>query len=237
MTTGPPIPVPLDLIRFRVRAWPREYLDSERVEDFAALYQEHGPSVLPEPELVADGRSFFLIGDGVHRIEAARLAGLKVVLARVLVPPAGADPVEFAYRHALDRCAFTSRPLSRSEKQTAVRRLLTEYPDGSDREIARLVGVDHKTVGRIRRGDSPGRAIETLPAGPSPEAVAKRLFRGFEKAYEARGLGVSDFFVGDRTGERLASVLAEVYGEQALAKAEQFHGWIEQAVAALERPQ
>ena len=32
----------------------------------------------------------------------------------------------------------------------AIARLLAERPQASDREIARLVGVDHKTVGAMR---------------------------------------------------------------------------------------
>lgn len=145
------------------------------------------------------------------------------------------DPVEFTYREALKRSAFTAKPLTRAEKQQAVRRLLKANPQASDREIGRLVGVDHKTVGRARRGISPQPAFPSFPAAPTPEAVAKRLFRAFEKVYEARGLGIADFFAGDRTGERLAGVLGDVYGEQALEKTRQFRGWLDQAAEALEK--
>lgn len=144
------------------------------------------------------------------------------------------DLVEFTYLYALKRSAFTAKPLTRAEKQAATRRLLKTYPQASDREIGRLVGVDHKTVGRARRGISPQAGMPVLPAGPTPEAVAKRLFRAFEKAYEARGLGIADFFAGDRTGERLAAVLADVYGEQALVKTRQFRSWLDEAAKALQ---
>src|SRR5437867_1669606 len=124
------------------------------------------------------------------------------------------NPVQIAYENALKRAAFSSKPLTRSEKQAAIRRLITDRPNASDREIARMVGVDHKTVGRIRMGETTQQTA-SWPRIPSPEAVAKRLFRAFEKTYEARGLGIADWFTGDRTGERLAGVLGDVYGEQA----------------------
>jgi hypothetical protein len=239
VTPDPPqmASVPLDAIRFLKEAWPRQYLDSERVEDFTALYHEQGEQALPPPELVPCGPGRYLIGDGVHRIEAARRAGLTRLAARLVAPAADLDPVQFTYLHALQRSAISALPLTRAEKQRAVRRLLEANPRASDREIGRLVGVDHKTVGRARRGISPPQSeFPTLPpAGPTPEAVAKRLFRAFEKTYEARGLGIADFFAGDRTGERLAGVLDDVYGQQALAKTQQFRDWLDQAAKALQK--
>jgi ParB-like chromosome segregation protein Spo0J len=230
------VSVGLGEIRFLARGWPRHFLDEERVEDFAALYKEQGPEALPPLELVPVAPGRYLIGDGVHRCEGARRAGLTNVLARLVAPAADCDPVEFTYRYALGRSAISSLPLTRAEKRAAVRRLLEANPQASDREIGRLVGVDHKTVGRVRRGVSPplSQMPELPPLGPTPEAVAKRLFRAFDKAYEARGLGIADFFTGDRTGERLAGVLVDVYGEQALKKTEQFRGWLDQAAKTLQ---
>jgi ParB-like chromosome segregation protein Spo0J len=77
--------VKLDLIRFTPHAWPRRYLDEERVEDFAALYREQGVTALPPLELVDDQHGRLLIVDGVHRWQAARKAGLEEVLATVHV--------------------------------------------------------------------------------------------------------------------------------------------------------
>jgi hypothetical protein len=226
--------VPLAAIHFDGTVWPRECLDDERVEDFTELYREQGAEALPALELVPDGDVGYLIGDGVHRWMAAREAGLDEVRAVLVVPSNDIDPAAFAYLHALHRSAISSKPLTRSEKQAAIRCLITHWPEMSDREIARRVGVDHKTVGRVRRGDS---AVERDPGyspSPSPQSVAKRLFKAFEKAYEARGLGIADFFAGDRTGERLAAVLDDVYGELALERAQTFRSWIDQAISALE---
>lgn len=229
------VDVALAQIRFVDDAWPRHYLDEERVEDFAALYREQGPNALPPLELVPCGPSRYLLGDGVHRHQAGRREGLTSLPARLFPPPSDLDPLHYAYLHALGRSAISALPLTRAEKRDAVRRLLKANPQASDREIGRLVGVDHKTVGRARRGISPQPVFASFPAGPTPEAVAKRLFRAFEKAYEARGLGIADFFAGDRTGERLAGVLDDVYGEQALDKTRQFRGWLDQAAEALQK--
>jgi ParB-like nuclease domain len=228
--------VPLAHVRFVTEAWPRQYADPERIEDFATLYREEGVAALPPPELVPDRQGSFLIGDGVHRIEAARQVGFATIPAHLLDVPADRDPVEFTYLHALARSAISSKPLTRAEKQAAIRRLIVGNPDASDREIGRLLGVDHKTVGRIRRGASPARPRpDGWVPGPSPATVAKRLFEAFEKAYEARGLGIADFFVGDRTGERLAGVLTDVYGERAAAKAAEFRRWLDLAVGEFEK--
>jgi hypothetical protein len=235
MVDGAAPRVPLSGIRFFRDAWPREYLDPERVEDFAALYREHGPDALPAIDLLDDGRGGFLILDGVHRIEAAKAAGLEALPARVFQPPAGVDLVKFTYYEALRVSAFSAKPLTRAEKQKAIRKILAELPNASDREIARLVGVDHKTVGRLRRGAQPAVHGPGWTPGPSPAAVAKRLFQGFEKAYQARGLGISDFFTGDRTGERLAGVLRDVYGDRAAEKARLFRQWLDDAVRALKQ--
>jgi hypothetical protein len=232
-----PVSVPLSEIRFDQRAWPREYLDAERVEDFAALFTEGGPEFFRPIELVPCQPGRFLIADGTHRVEAARKAGLASLPALLVSPPADLDPVEFAYRYALSCSSTSALPLTRAEKRRAVRRLLDANPQASDREIGRLVGVDHKTVGRVRRGTSPRQSatLEFPALGAAPEAVAKKLFRAFEKVYEARGLGVADFFVGDRTGERLAAVFDDVYGERALEKTEQFLGWLDSAAKALRK--
>ena len=221
-------------IWFHEQAWPRESLDTERVEDFTALYREEGADALPPLELVPDGGAGYLIGDGVHRWQAAKGAGLEKVPALLIVPPAGADPLPFAYLYALSRSAISSKPLTRAEKHAAIRCLLEHWPDMSDREIGRRVGVDHKTVARLKREDDPAETVASWSSGPSPQDAAKKLFKAFEKAYEARGLGVADFFTGDRTGERLASVLRDVYDERALERAKAFRSWLAQAVSALE---
>lgn len=87
MSTSPlPVEVALAEIRFVERAWPRQYLDDERVEDFAALYREQGPGALPPLDLVPYGPGRYLIADGVHRVQAARRSGLTSLPAYLIAP-------------------------------------------------------------------------------------------------------------------------------------------------------
>jgi hypothetical protein len=230
--------VTIDRIRFAEKAWPRRFLHEERVEEFTALFLEQGHTALPPEELVDDRQGGLLIADGVHRYQAALHAGMTELLATVHTVEPGVDPIAFAFRRGLERSAISSKPLTRAEKRAAIRRLLREQPQSSDRGLAQLIAVDHKTVGRIRKelevpnllGDGEG----TFTPGPSPESQAKRLFKAFEKTYEARGLGVSDFFTGDRTGERLAGVLLDVYGDRAFERAQTFSSWLARAIESLE---
>ena len=216
-------------------AWPRERLDQERAGEFYALYEADGPGALPPLEVVPDPTGGFLLADGWHRASALRALGVPVAPAVILALAPGQDPVAAAYEHALARSAISAKPLSRAEKQAAVLRLLQLYPEASDREIGRRVGVDHKTVGRLRqRGDSPS-ALKRPGSTVTPEQAAKRLFSGFEKVSGASAGGFMDWLRGgDRTGQRLADVLVEVYGEDAGARVQQFIAWLDDAAAALD---
>jgi hypothetical protein len=220
-------------LRFLSEAWPREDLDRGRVAEFQALYEAEGPEALPPIELVhAPQLDGYLVTDGWHRSEALHELEWEEAIATVLAVPAGQSPESFAYRRGLECSARASKPLTRREKQHAIERLLRELPDESDRAIARLVGVDHKTVGRIREwGISPPRE-ESRPQ-PSAADQARRLLRAFGKAYETRGLGVADFFLGERSGERFAAVFREVYGEDAMWWAQSMRGWLDAAIEAL----
>jgi ParB-like chromosome segregation protein Spo0J len=220
----------------RRAAWPREKLDQERTGEFYALYEADGPDALPPLEVVPDPSGGFLLADGWHRASALTALNVAIVPAVILPLEPGHDPAQVAYEHALARSAISSKPLGRAEKQTAVLYLLRAYPGSSDREIGRRVGVDHKTVGRLRaRGDSP---IDTprAKAPATPEQTARRLLASFEKLSQAPSSGFADWLRGtDRRGERLASVLVDVYGEQAAERTQQFIGWLADAAGALDQ--
>ena len=134
------------------------------------------------------------------------------------------------------RSAISAKPLTRAEKQAAVLRLIEIRPGASDREIGRLAGVDHKTVGRLREwGISPPSEQQRSRSAPSPELAARKLLEAFERIREARGLGLVDWWRGgDRTGHRLADALLDVYGDEALERAQLCISWLEAASAVIE---
>lgn len=221
-------------LRWLEEAWPREALDEERVGEFRALYEAEGPEALPPIEVVhASQLGGYLVTDGWHRSAALGDLDCDEAIAMVLATPAGQLPKSFAYQRGLECSAKASKPLTRHEKQVAIDRLVQELPTQSDRGIARIVGVDHKTVARIReRGISP-LASERSHRPPDPATRARRLLQAFERAYETRGLGVADFFLGERSGERFASIFVETYGEDAMSWALRMREWLDAAIEAL----
>jgi predicted RNA-binding Zn-ribbon protein involved in translation (DUF1610 family) len=95
---------------------------------------------------VRDEVGQIFVHDGLHRGEAAKLAGIRLL---VKVQPGTRQDAEWLalsanQKHGLRR--------SHKDKQRIVRNALL-HPYGaslSDREIARHCGVDHKTVGKVR---------------------------------------------------------------------------------------
>lgn len=106
------------------------------------------------PPIVVHRTSLRVI-DGMHRVRAARLRGDQHISA-VLVDGDDAEALVLAVRlntrHGL--------PLSRRDRRAAVERLLDARPEWSDRRIAAVVGVSHKTVGAVRRR-STGETAQT----------------------------------------------------------------------------
>jgi hypothetical protein len=225
--------VPVEVIDRDDACFPRERVDESRVEDFAELYRDGGVDALP-PVVVVEGPDGRLLrADGEHRLCA--LEDLGIDQTRVAVITAGsADPVGLGYEIALER-AVSARPLSRDERRTAVARLLQERPDLSDREIARLAGVSHQTVGRVRANGPMDQKHGGTPRPVSPDQAARKLLSAFEKLRQARGLGLVDWLSGgDRTGERFASALHDVFGDNAADQARTFSGWLTEAADLLE---
>ncbi len=212
-------------------AWPRRSLDEERVAEFMGLYAEHGPGHLPPIEVVPIENGY-LIADGWHRLSAQLRLGIGLISATVLSVPPGRTPADFAYERALQTAATAAKPLSRAEKRAAIARLLEERPAASDREIARLVAVDHKTVGAIRRrlGNSPGEPTadqespgERALAWLSADELANQLVCGADRLWQARGLG--DMLFANRMSVRLAEVLREYHGDEARVWAVRLRDW------------
>lgn len=119
-----------------------------------------------------DGNDYWL-GDGYHRIAAARKVKRETIRAEVREGTArdailcgiGANA-----NHGLRR--------SHADKRKAVVRLLSdpEWARWSDRKIAQFAKVDHKTVGKIRRelsGEIPIGASERPLGGEIPRTNGK----------------------------------------------------------------
>lgn len=122
-------------------------------EDFALLkadIADHG--VMVPVEVDEDGN----ILDGHNRSRACAELGI----SPPTVVRAGLTEAQ-KHEHAL-RSNLVRRHLTSAQKREVIRAELDRDPDRSDREIARLIGVDHKTVGTVRRGESP-REMFTLP--------------------------------------------------------------------------
>ncbi|MGW1838520.1 ParB/RepB/Spo0J family partition protein [Streptomyces sp. NPDC002067] len=84
--------------------------------------------------------------DGMHRLQAVRLRGERLIPVRYLDGPASEiflRSVAANVRHGL--------PLTLQDRKAAAVRILASHPDLSDRAIARITGLSPKTVGAVRR--------------------------------------------------------------------------------------
>lgn len=237
MTQTPqPMLLSLDQITLAERAWPRTALDSERVELFAEMVNEARESAgtgqgwsdpLPPLVVVADGRGGYVLADGRHRYEARRRLGAGFDLVGVQVfQPNGRPPVDFAYELAL-LCTQGAKPLTNADKGSAIRRLIAERRELSDRAIARLVGVSNSTVSSYRRalcgshtGAEPEEADGTERQQPSTrwepprwEVAARRLAEEVAELLSScrRLFGGADF---KSAGRELYDALADLYGDE-----------------------
>lgn len=111
-----------------------------------------------------DGEKYWL-GDGYHRLEAARKIGRDTIQAEVRD-----GSQRDAVLHGIGANANHGLRRSHADKRRAVERLLTdpEWARWSDRKLAKVAKVDHKTVAKIRRELS-GEIPRGSSAGASGE--------------------------------------------------------------------
>lgn len=115
----------------------RQPLDHSHVAALAEL-----PERWP-PILVSSGT--MAVVDGMHRVAAARHLGLLSMRARIFE---GND--HEALIEAVRANVTHGLPLRLDERTGAARQILAGSPDRSDRAIAEICGIDHKTVARLR---------------------------------------------------------------------------------------
>lgn len=111
-------------------------------EDHVAALAEMAEELPP----IVVHRGSMRVLDGLHRIGAAELRGDSHVSA-VLVDGDDTELLELAVRLNGQR----GLPLSRSDRRAVIGRLIAASPMWSDRRIAELAGVSHRTVGDVRR--------------------------------------------------------------------------------------
>jgi hypothetical protein len=157
----------------------------------------------------------------------------------VVYPPNGRTPREYAYELALLYATRSAKPLTNAEKGAAIARLLAECPELSDRAIARLVGVSHRTVGARRAGVGKLPAEDGSSHEPSSgrreplrwEVAAKRLARDVDELLAScrKLFGGADY---KSAGRELYDALDELYGgEDVLAIVDQLSAVVGNACA------
>ena len=175
--------VRIDALRLDGGTQPRQGINTAYVDELTASIVEG--ATLPPVEVIYDGTNYWLY-DGFHRVAAHQAAGILIIGANIHQgTQADAQWRSYAANqtHGLRR--------TNDDKQRAIKAAL-RHPNGvtmANREIARHLGVDHKTVGDWREklqatGEIPqstqrtgadGRTINTTNIGTNqpPKPVNK----------------------------------------------------------------
>jgi len=132
------------------------------VTDYAAAMR--AGAKFPPIVVFLDEDGTYWLADGFHRTRGAELAGLTEISAEVR--PGGRHE---ALLHAASANSVHGVRRTSKDKRRAVELVLREFPQATDRWVAERCGVDHKTVGAVRRargsGEFPQAAGETASAG------------------------------------------------------------------------
>jgi len=118
-------------------------LNQQVVTEYAEVYKAD-PKKLPPPDVFFDGTHYWA-GDGFHRLEAAKVAGLKTI--QVNVREGGR--IE-ALKHSLGSNDEHGYRRTAEDKRYAIRKALAEFPDHSSRMIAKWCRVSHNFVNELR---------------------------------------------------------------------------------------
>jgi len=138
-------------------------------------------AVLPPVVVYHDGTNYWL-GDGFHRVEAARKLDRESIDAEVRE-----GDERQAILHGVGSNASHGLRRTQADKRRAIERLLRdeEWSKWSNRRIAKAARVDHKTVDKVRR---------ELPGGefPTPARQNGEFPRTNGKPNSASGSAVKD---------------------------------------------
>jgi hypothetical protein len=152
-------------------------------------------ATFPPVVVYFDGTDHWL-GDGYHRVEAARKIERATIEAEVRE-----GTQRDAILHGIGANANHGLRRTQADKRRAVERLIKdpEWAQWSDRRIAQIANVDHKTVGAIRR------------------ELTGEVPQGSAKASTSPTLGISPPKANGR-GSVMASVLASLSDDQLIAE-------------------
>jgi ParB family chromosome partitioning protein len=159
-------------------------------EEYAALREDIAVHGILVPVLVDQHGNVL---DGHHRQAIAAELGINCPTeTRVVADDEAAYEIAFTLNLA-------RRHLTREQKRVLIAAEIERRPDDSDRAIGRRLGCDHKTVGSVRRGETPHpepmtreeaeASTERIRAGLHEwdRAIVVGLLRGAPPALMARG--------------------------------------------------
>lgn len=156
------------------------------VTDYALALQ--AGVTFPPVVVFLDREGTFWLADGFHRTAGAEHAGLTEISADVRSGGRHEALLYAASANAAHGVRRTSK-----DKRRAVELVLREFPHATDRWVAERCGVDHKTVGAVRRsrrsGEFPQPAVD---AGPVEGDAAQSFDTERELERVARVLGALD---------------------------------------------
>jgi hypothetical protein len=149
-------------------------------DDFTALVDDIRTNGIRVPIMLYEGK----VLDGRNRLKAGIEAGHRFSERDFIQLAGGVDPESFVLSANLQR-----RSLDNKGKRAVIAKLIESKPGQSDRAIARLAGVNHKTVADVRdelakRAQDCIALIDALSASQLATVIAARG----EKLRSALGL-------------------------------------------------
>lgn len=154
---GRPRYLPLNMITADRGIQPRAELNQEAIDDYAERIQ--AGDRFPPVVAFHDGNTYWLAA-GFHRHAAAVQSGRKTIAVHI-----HEGNRSDALRYALGDNRTQGLRMTRADKQRAVELAVAEFPTESSRTIAKLIGVSHTFVERLRpkSEESGALPVATLP--------------------------------------------------------------------------
>lgn len=148
-------------------------LDSDLQPRCDGIDERHVAALMESPETWPPIALFrrqdrLILGDGFHRVHAARRLGLESIQAVVLDATVDADLAWAAFDLNLKH----GRALTLADRKAFALRVLRQTPDLSDREIGRRTYLNHETVGVLRSNSGNTLAPYTRRPGDIEDDVS-----------------------------------------------------------------